>query len=176
MFAKYFLQSGILGHWNTASRVKSCTKCRFPLALALGIGQRNPAIPPNSRFLYALNASYVFQYDLQATDIAASKTLVAEWDGYVYEVSFATTFGVAQLGPDGKIYICTAFSTPFLHVIEYPDRKGVACQVHQRAILLPSYNDNSIPNHPNYHLGPLDGSACCTLGFENHPLCNWRWE
>jgi len=134
------------------------------------------AISPNSRFLYAINANYIFQYDLQATDIAASKTLVAEWDGYVHEVSFATTFGTAQLAPDGKIYICTAFSTPLLHVIEYPDRKGVACQIHQRAIHLPNYNDYSIPNFPNFRLGPIDGSACDTLGLNNHPLCNWRWE
>ncbi len=134
------------------------------------------AISPNSRFLYAVNASYIFQYDLQAIDIAASKTLVAEWDGYVHEVSFATTFATAQLAPDGKIYICTAFSTPLLHVIEYPDRKGVACQVHQRAIHLPNYNDYSIPNFPNFRLGPIDGSICDTLGMDNHPLCNWRWE
>ncbi len=134
------------------------------------------AISPNSRFLYALNANYVFQYDLKAIDIAASKTLVAEWDGYVHEVSFATTFAAAQLAPDGKIYIATAFSAPFLHVIEYPDRKGLACQVHQRAVHLPNYNNYSVPNHPNYRLGPIDGSACDTLGFNNHPLCNWRWE
>jgi PKD domain len=126
--------------------------------------------------LYAINASYVFQYDLQATDIAASKTLVAEWDGYVHEISFATTFAAAQLAPDGKIYICTAFSTPFLHVIEYPDRKGIACQLRQRAIHLPNYNNYSIPNFPNYRLGPIDGSVCDTLGLDNHPLCNWRWE
>jgi len=134
------------------------------------------AISPNSRFLYAVNASYVFQYDLESTDISASKTLVAEWDGYVHEISFATTFSAAQLAPDGKIYIGTAFSTPFLHIIEYPDRKGVACQVRQRAIHLPNYNNYSIPNFPNFRLGSIDGSECDTLGFDNHPLCNWRWE
>ena len=101
---------------------------------------------------------------------------MAEWDGDVHELSFATTFATAQLAPDGKIYICTAFSTPLLHVIEYPNRKGVACQVHQRAIHLPNYNDYSIPNFPNFRLGPVDGSACDTLGLDNHPLCNWRWE
>jgi len=134
------------------------------------------AISPNSRFLYALNASYVFQYDLQAADIAASKTLVAEWDGYVHEIHFSTTFAMAQLAPDGRIYVGTAFSTPFLHVIEHPDRKGIACEVRQRAIHLPNYNNYSVPNFPNFRLGPIDGSACDNLGLDNHPLCNWRWE
>lgn len=55
------------------------------------------------------------------------------------------TFAAVELAPDGKIYICTAFSTPFLHVIEYPDRKGVACQLRQRAIHLPNYNNYSVP-------------------------------
>jgi hypothetical protein len=33
-----------------------------------------------------------------------------------------------------------------------------------------------MPNFPNYRLGPIDGSVCDTIGFDNHPLCNWRWE
>lgn len=134
------------------------------------------AVSRNSRFLYAINASFIFQYDLLAPEIAASKTLVAEWDGYIHEQHFYTTFAGAQLAPDGKIYISTAGSTPFLHAIECPDRKGLACQVHQRAIHLPNYNSDSAPNFPNFRLGPIDNSNCDTLGLDNHPLCNWRWE
>ncbi|MFT6740983.1 MAG: hypothetical protein ACJAVF_002497 [Paraglaciecola sp.] len=29
---------------------------------------------------------------------------------------------------------------------------------------------------PNYRLGPLDGSACDTLGLDNHPLADFRYE
>ena len=33
-----------------------------------------------------------------------------------------------------------------------------------------------LPNNPNFRLGPLDGSPCDTLGLDNHPLANFRWE
>ena len=102
------------------------------------------AISPNNRFLYAINASYIFQYDLQAPDVEASKVLVAEWDGYIFQQSFFTTFAFAQLAPDGKIYICTAGSAPFMHIIEHPDRKGLDCKVVQRAINLPNYTRRKV--------------------------------
>lgn len=130
----------------------------------------------DSRFLYAINASYIFQYDLTASDFAASKTLVSEWDGSVWLGHFYTTFAFPQLAPDGKIYICTAGSTPYLHVIEYPNRKGVDCLVRRQGIELPNINNLSIPNFPNFRLGPVDGSSCDTIGYDNFPLCNWRWN
>ncbi|MBP9136999.1 MAG: T9SS type A sorting domain-containing protein, partial [Flavobacteriales bacterium] len=40
-----------------------------------------------------------------------------------------------------------------------------ACDFQQHAIELPTYNFNSLPNHPNYHLGPIDGSVCDSLGI-----------
>jgi hypothetical protein len=33
-----------------------------------------------------------------------------------------------------------------------------------------------MPHFPNYRLGPVDGSACDTLGIDNHPLSNWRYD
>jgi PKD repeat protein len=33
-----------------------------------------------------------------------------------------------------------------------------------------------MPNLPNFRLGPIDGSPCDTLGLDNHPLANFRWE
>jgi hypothetical protein len=133
------------------------------------------AISPNSRFLYAISRQQIWQYDLYASDVGASKTLVAQWDGYIHNNQFTTTFAMAQLAPDGKIYITTPNSNVYLHVIDYPDRAGLACQVRQRAIRLPNYNDYGLPNHPHFRLGPVDGSACDTLGMDNHPLCNWHW-
>ena len=41
----------------------------------------------------------------------------------------------------------------------------------QHQLELPSYFANSLPNHPNYHLGALVGSPCDTLGLSvpEHP-------
>jgi hypothetical protein len=61
-----------------------------------------------------------------------------------------------------------------LHVIHSPDEPGEACQYQQHGITLPTYNSKSIPNHPNYRLGPLDGSPCDTLGLDNRPVAWWR--
>jgi hypothetical protein len=121
------------------------------------------AISPNSRYLYVPSFTKVYQYDLWATDVEASRDTVAEWDGFVEDGFFATTFYLAQLAPDGKIYINSNNSVSYLHVIEQPDLPGDSCQVCQHCVDLPTWNAFSLPNFPNYRLGPLEGSPCDTL-------------
>ncbi|MBV6405674.1 MAG: hypothetical protein GFGODING_02454 [Flavobacteriales bacterium] len=124
------------------------------------------AFSPNSRFLYVSSVEDVYQYDTQAADIEASMVHVAHWDGfYSPGPPFATLFDIAQLAPDGKIYIATGNGTDRLHVVNDPNEPGMACDIQQHAITLPTYNTNSLPNHPNYHLGPVDGSVCDSLGI-----------
>ncbi len=124
------------------------------------------AFSPNSRYLYVSSVEDVYQYDTEAPDIEASMVHIAEWDGfYSPEPPFATMFDIAQLAPDGKVYIGTGNSTLHLHVIHTPDEPGVACNMEQHGIALPHYYVNSLPNHPNYHLGPVDGSVCDSLGI-----------
>ncbi|MCC6578671.1 MAG: hypothetical protein IT228_15125, partial [Flavobacteriales bacterium] len=86
------------------------------------------AFSPNSRYLYVSSVEDVYQYDTEAPDIAASMVHIATWDGF-YSPSppFATLFDIAQLAPDGKIYIGTGNGTLHLHVINYPDSTGLAC-------------------------------------------------
>lgn len=128
--------------------------------------QGGVAFSPNGRYLYVSSIEDVYQYDVQAPDISASMVHIAEWDGF-YSPSppFATLFDLAQLAPDGKIYISTGNGTQHLHVIHDPDSAGFACNMEQHGIALPRYFSNSIPNHPNYHLGPVDGSVCDSLGI-----------
>ncbi|MEN0050030.1 MAG: hypothetical protein AAF806_23405, partial [Bacteroidota bacterium] len=125
------------------------------------------AISPNSRFIYLITWTQIIQYDLQAEDIQASETIVAEYDGFVQYTDngfpLATRFLRGQLAPDDKIYICTTNSTQYLHVIHNPNEKGLACNVEQHGIYLPTLNAFSIPNHPNYRLGTWEGSPCDTL-------------
>ncbi len=124
------------------------------------------AFSPNSRFLYVSSVEDVYQYDTEVPDIEASMVHIAHWDGfYSPGPPFATLFDIAQLAPDGKIYIATGNGTDKLHVINDPDAPGLACDLQQHVITLPTYNTNSLPNHPNYHLGPVDGSVCDSLGI-----------
>ena len=125
------------------------------------------AVSENSRFVYATSIWSIYQYDLWAEDIAASKVKVLAHDGFEDEGQWSTTFQLAQLAPDGKIYIAPSSDGRFLHTIHKPNLKGLACQAEQRAISLPISNWESIPNHAYYGLGPLDGSPCDTLNINN---------
>lgn len=111
------------------------------------------AVSPNSRFLYIPSEYRIYQFDLWATDIAASRITVAEYDGFLSP--YQTTFFQAQLAPDCKIYINTFAAVTVLHVIHYPDEHGLACEVEQHGVSLPYYHLRSMPNFPNYRLGPL---------------------
>jgi len=132
---------------------------------------------PDSRFLYTVDNSIqtLLQYDLNASDIPASKTIVAEWDGFIDPTSSITGFGFMQQGPDGKLYIWAGDSY-FIHVVDFPNRKGLACQVRQRAIELPAEVFAANLYYPRYRLGPVDGSTCDTLGIDNRPEALFRHE
>ncbi len=133
------------------------------------------AISPNSRFLYVSSFRYAYQYDLHAQNIEASRITVAEWDGfYDGHPNLPTTFYLAQLAPDGKIYINNSSSTKYLHVINHPDSLGLTCDVCQHCVELPTKNSWSMPNFPNYRLHHLEGSPCDTL--RQPPVAEWVHE
>jgi len=121
------------------------------------------AVSPNSRYLYAMALKNAYQFDLQAPDIGASKTLIAEWDGY--SDPYPTIFYLAALAPDNKIYIAGTSSHRFLHVIHYPDSAGIQCGFEQRGVSLPSYNFATIPNFPQYRSvpTPMDCDSMTTI-------------
>ncbi len=132
------------------------------------------AISPNSRFLYVSTASRIYQFDLLAGDIEASRETVAVFDGY--QSPLPTYFYKMQLGPDGRIYINCFNSASIMHVIQFPNKKGLACEVRQHGVQLPTFNCGTMPHFPNYRLGPLDGSPCDTLGLDNIPVAKYRYE
>ena len=131
-------------------------------------GGMGVAFSPNGRYVYVSSVFDVYQFDTEAADVAASMVHIAEWDStYSPFPPLATLFDIAQLAPDGKIYIGTGNSTDKLHVIHRPDSAGRACDTEPHGIALPLLFSNSLPNHPNYHLGPVDGSVCDSLGITN---------
>jgi hypothetical protein len=122
------------------------------------------AFSPNSRFGYITSCKYVYQIDLQATDIAASRIKVASNDYFVDpEFGWQVSFYLPVLAPDNKIYIIGSNSVKYLHTIESPDFLGLGCNVQQHNILLPTANVLTIPNRVNFNLGPITGSACDSL-------------
>ncbi|MBS1569009.1 MAG: T9SS type A sorting domain-containing protein [Bacteroidetes bacterium] len=128
--------------------------------------QIGAAFSPNGHYIYITAGTNVYQYDAEAVDFSASQVHVAHWDStYSPFPPFATMFDIAQLAPNGKIYIATGNSTLRLHVINNPDEADLACNMVQHGVVLPRYYSNSLPNHPNYHLGAVEGSVCDSLGL-----------
>lgn len=130
------------------------------------------AISQDSRFLYIFSTFYILQLDLWADDPFATLDTVAVYDGVVDP--FPTPFNNGQLARDGKIYMSSTSGTRKLHVMDYPNRQGAACNVRQRGVELPVHMSFGVPNFPFHRLGPLDGSPCDTLGIDNIPLADFR--
>lgn len=115
------------------------------------------AISPNSRYIYLSATDKVFQFDLDADDIASTKTVVGVYDGFA--APFASTFYLAQLAPDNKIYINCTNAEMVLHVINAPDQPGLDCDLTLHSFYLPTYNAFTMPNFPNFRLGPTVSSC-----------------
>jgi Secretion system C-terminal sorting domain len=130
------------------------------------------AVSPNSRFAYISVKFRIYQYDLWAADIASSRKIVAEYDGF--RGPFPMWFYLGQLAPDCRIYIVPSNGSSWaMHYIKYPDREGTACEVVQHGIVFKDsiQNNAHLPNHPNYRLGvtptyPCDSTLRLTTGVD----------
>jgi hypothetical protein len=147
--------------------------------LALGT-----AFSSDSRYLYACNGEQIFQYDMTANNTLQSEKKVAEYDGFEYFFpeypdlfGYDVNFCFMKLAPDGRIYIFpNSANTRMLSVIEHPTAAGIACDVRQHSISMPTAFARTVPTMPEYRLGPLDGSPCDTLGLDNNPIAKYRYE
>ncbi|MBK6997458.1 MAG: PKD domain-containing protein [Lewinellaceae bacterium] len=128
----------------------------------------------DGHYLYAAEIKRILQFDMWASDIAASKSIVAERDTE-YSCPFEVNLAYLELGPDGYIYGRSLGGQNCMHRIKYPERSGVACEVQQHYYSF-DYPYVNLPHFPNFRLGPVDGSPCDTLGLDNHPLAGWRYD
>ncbi|MEO6190134.1 MAG: hypothetical protein ABIO44_06995 [Saprospiraceae bacterium] len=122
------------------------------------------AFSPSGRFLYFNNALRIIQYDLwrYKGELIHGDT-VAYHDGLLEEFD-NTYYGNMLLGPDGRIYLCTAARGKNMHIIKNPDEESINCNFVPKAFKLLGYNrSNSMPVIPSYRLGPMIGSHCDTL-------------
>jgi hypothetical protein len=132
------------------------------------IGASGAAVSPNSRFLYIPTSLKVWQYDLESSDVAASRKTVAVYDGFT--APFATTFYQAMTTPEGKIFISCTNSNKYMHIIHNPNEEGIACNIEQHGFQMPTVQWISIPNFINYRLWDIPGSPCDTLGIDVPPV------
>ena len=136
---------------------------------------------PNGNILYVSSIDYqaknLYQFDLTSANIHSTKqTIIAYPDtGQMHLVDF----GEHRLGPDGRIYIAkgdnfngVSSDTYFTHhmdVIADPNSLGQACNYLQSSFDLGNGRTViSLPNMPNYNLGPIQGSICDSLSSGIH--------
>ncbi len=151
-----------------------------------GIGS-GTAFSSDSRYLYVCNRETIYQYDMENSNVLQIEKIVAEYDGYNHYFEFDTiqpnpigysvNFCLMKLGPDGRIYVFPSTTlNRWISVINNPTEGGVACDVRQHSILMNTNFTRTVPNMPEFRLGPLDGSPCDTLGIDNHPIAKYRYE
>ena len=142
-----------------------CIRDRHELLLGEG-APGGVAFSPNSELLYISAWDSIYQYNLGDTDILASRQMVAATDEFIVQepVPAFTKFFMMQLAPNDKIYISVPnVSSRYLHVIDAPNELGTACNVLQHHVLLPTFNNFSLPNLPHFSLKAEIGSPCDTL-------------
>ncbi|MEP7169017.1 MAG: T9SS type A sorting domain-containing protein, partial [Bacteroidota bacterium] len=118
---------------------------------------------PNDTFLYVSTGAYLYQYDMFAVDIDASKMLVGIWDSTW--TPYPTSFSYMLAAPDHKIYIGNGIGYNVMNVINYPDSAGLACNVVQHPFPFPTLGILTPPNFPDYSLGAKTGSQCDSLTY-----------
>ncbi len=121
---------------------------------------------PNSKVLYANTVQYLYQWDLQATNIQQSKLLIDSSLWYfdsLANFSDRCFFWLLQKAADDKIYISTKDGTSVLSCINNPDSIGLSCNFVQAQVQLNCFNFQSIPNQVYFGLGADSGSVCDTL-------------
>ncbi|MBL7775239.1 MAG: hypothetical protein JNK89_04510, partial [Saprospiraceae bacterium] len=161
---------------RTALRLYDFDRCSGQLSNLRIIpykGQENTffaSFSPDSRFLYLNRPGYVWSLDLLAQDISASFDTLADWElNYYPNFPWSTSYGLTQLGPDGKIYYSNWGSTQALNLIHRPDLPGDASDCEEDAIHMPRWNDVGITQFPNYRLGKWQASPCDTLQAQGPP-------
>ncbi|CAN5451894.1 hypothetical protein BH11BAC2_BH11BAC2_25350 [soil metagenome] len=128
-------------------------------------GRYGCSFSSTGHYAYLSAFDSLWQFDLTATNIAASKTFIWKTGNN------QRIMGQHMLAPDGKIYIanekvdrtydslCT-----YLSVINDPDSPGLSCNFAPYSFSLNNRTSTgSLPNMPNFNLGVLENVNCDSI-------------
>lgn len=133
----------------------------------LELGCSGAVVSSDSRFLYILAFTKIYQYDIKVPNVNNTRVTVAEYDGY--SSPFPTPFFQGMLAPNEKIYITANSGVDVLHIIHQPNEKGLDCEVEQHGLQMLTKHGWHVPNFPHFRLYDMQGSPCDTLGI-NEPV------
>lgn len=147
----------------------------FPITLTTEKDVYGVEFSPSGEVLYvSIEAGKILQYDLTATNIAATETVI---EGTQFDT------GALQLGLDGKIYVAN-YKRPHLSVINNPDIVGLGCNFQYGTIDLGGRISNlGLPNFvQSFFVSYVEAENFClgdttsfTVGF-SQPIENIVWD
>jgi hypothetical protein len=178
----------VFTNWADMVELYDFDRCAGLLVNPIAI-EEDPGIPPflltwscefspdGSKLYVSTNSdtSYLFQYDLNSTNIPASKDTLFSISNIEYAL------GALKRGPDENIYLSgwynDGFNAPYpyadsvynmynmnLSVINQPDSLGSLCDFQPYSFYLGGKRTYlGLPNNPDYDLPALAGSPCDTL-------------
>ena len=131
---------------------------------------------PDSRYMFYTNIDEVLQIDLLAEPIGSIIHTVWRDEGqrdsiYFFNAAFEPI--QMQLGPDNRMYV-PAGGRAVISIMHKPWLEGAEVEYEDFAIIAPTQIYPTTPNILNPRLGPVDGSACDTLGLDNNPVAQFR--
>ncbi len=131
-------------------------------------------LSPNNKYFYANTSVYVYQFNLDTSDIEASKMTIGVLDNFQDTVPGSGGgpyyFSLTQYGIDGKIYLSPRSGSRWMHYIDSPNARGMNCSFRLRGKELTKLCSGTMPLYPNYRLGREIGSACDTVYSDVKPI------
>jgi hypothetical protein len=131
----------------------------------------------NGELLYVVNTDNIFGDSLRLCQINLSRPNPSDSIIVLYQEKIPASGGNLRRGPDDKIYLSCLHETgwPYedtcrylynenLSVINDPDSIGISCNFQPFSFYLGGKRTYwSLPNNPNYALGPIINSSCDSL-------------
>jgi hypothetical protein len=144
-------------------------------------GHSDAEFSPNGNYVYVVTwdsiswnqkQNRLYQFDINNPDVNNNYFIVdSGYNPYIADFMYLAR------GPDDKIYINVLCGTNcpkdsnYISVIVNPDLPGVSCNILLNGLFMAGMKvpGLGLPHHPDYTIGPIDGSPCDTLGLDEYP-------
>jgi len=143
-------------------------------------GHNDAEFSPNEKFIYVTTVDSlgpgpkygprIYQFEIEEPDSNLRRVIIDSFPAVTGQM--IGMFHYLSLGHDNKIYVSLIPKDSFyLSVIQEPDVKGTACNFQRSGLYMGGMKTiaTSLPQHPSYTIGPIDGSLCDTLGLDAYP-------
>ena len=111
---------------------------------------------PDGKLLYLDDGPGIYQFDLSASNISASKAMIG-----THSSMGGGGVGDIQIGPDSKLYISVPLVS-FLDVVNFPNTLGTGCNLTNQSVLVTGSNSIGLPNNITSFMTPWEHNCIDT--------------